>query len=125
MQFSLADLLRQEVTASGAGRLCDEESWFLSRMYARFGWWRGMPWEGLRLWPSSCRGPGAQSRWIDRRLRGPRFWAGGLLGGSRSNLQSAQAKPVTGLDKSRGLSHGGLTVSHGLPQCQDPWLKPR
>ena len=25
-QFSLADLLRQEVTASGAGRLCDEES---------------------------------------------------------------------------------------------------
>ncbi len=26
MQFSLADLLRQEVTASRAGRLCDEES---------------------------------------------------------------------------------------------------
>ena len=32
-------------------------------------------------------GLSAQSRWIDRRLRGPRFWAWGLLGGSRSNLK--------------------------------------
>ena len=53
-----------------------------------------------------------------------------LLGGGPARRQpvqpqSAQAKPVTGLDKLRGLSHGGLTVSHGLPQCQDPWLKPR
>ena len=38
--------------------------------------------------------PSAQSRWIDRRLRGPSFWAGGLLGGSRSNLKVLRRSPL-------------------------------